>query len=448
MSSGSINPLLLVRRVVVLTAVALVMFVGVRLSFVQGITRRVTIDGPSMAPQLCGARFELTCEDCRFRFSCDAENLPTDNLAACPNCGFTENPLDAAQLVGAERVLIDRWPLIWSAPKRGAVVALAVPGSDELAVKRIAGLPGERLAIRGGDLFADDRMIRKTWGEIQELRQLVHDEAYQPLRSPDLPARWRSAVEPTRWRATATGFLAAPTGDAENIDWLQYVNWKCTADARSRGITSPIADNDSYNQGETHRPLNAVTDVLLSCRVRVTGRGHILLAASAGNQRFELSIEPAKRVVLCEGDRVLESQRLRADLSQHRAQLDFGLCDRQIFLALDGRTIVRHDYEPAADADTEPTHALAIGVVGAGCEVVEPRIWRDIYYLDPGSLSRRWELPARLGPDEFAVLGDNQPVSIDSRHWQPPAVARSGILGHVYRPFWIAGVKGNFSARE
>src|SRR4051794_15114203 len=63
------------RRVVVMAASALLAISAIRVSFVDGILRKVTIDGPSMAPALCGPHYKLECVDCGFLFRCDAEHL-------------------------------------------------------------------------------------------------------------------------------------------------------------------------------------------------------------------------------------------------------------------------------------------------------------------------------------------------------------------------------------
>lgn len=435
MPTRATNPLRLIQRLIAVTALALTIFVAIRLSFIQAVLRRVTIDGPSMAPHLLGSHFNVTCADCKFIFSCDAEHLPTDNLAACPNCGYTANRLDQAQLLPADRVLIDRWPLLWSAPKRGSVVAISLPGTNDLAVKRIAALPGERLSIQDGDLFANGQLIRKTTAELTSLRQLVHDNAFQPQQTTDLPARWRPLTEFTSWQATPSGFRAAPANSDDTIDWLQYENWKCTADSPTRGIASYITDNDSYNQGETHRSLNAVPDVLISCRIRTVGEGKFTLAAVDMHQRFELEIEPRKSAVLRTGEQTLVDRKLTTNFPLHFAQVDFGLCDQEVFLMIDGRTIFRHPYN-GISGDFRQRHPLAIGTRGLHLEITDLRVWRDVYYLDPQGLDRRWDLPTQLGDHEYALLGDNQPVSIDSRHWQPASIPHSAILGHVYRPFW------------
>jgi signal peptidase I len=43
------------------------------------------------------------------------------------------------------------------------------------------------------------------------------------------------------------------------------------------------------------------------------------------------------------------------------------------------------------------------------------QVYRDVYYTPPkrpvASLARQ------LGPDEYFILGDNSPISVDSRSW-------------------------------
>jgi signal peptidase S26 family len=423
------------KRFVAATAFTLTLLVAVRLWFVEGLLRRVTIDGPSMAPALCGASYRVLCADCGFGFRCDAEHVPADGLAACPNCGFGENRLDAARHLPPDGVVIDRWPLIWRRPRRGDVVAFRTVGG-ELAVKRIAGLPGERLAIQGGDLYADQQLMRKTRAEFDTMRLLVHDNGYRPRITPRLPPRWRPAKDDSRWKAIDGGFQIEPTvAEPGGFDWLEYEHWPCTADAHLRGTAAPITDNDSYNQGETRRPLNVVSDMVLSCQLSATGTGQVAFAATDGEQRFEAQVEPGKRVRLVLGSQTLVDLPLGLHLSRRAAEIEFGLCDRQVLLSASGRTLIRYEYERRDHSQDEPLRPLAIGVRGIGLNIHQLRVGRDVFYLDPRGLPRRWQADGPLAANTFALLGDNQPVSIDSRHWEAPGISRANILGRVY-PFW------------
>ena len=67
------------------------------------------------------------------------------------------------------------------------------------------------------------------------------------------------------------------------------------------------------------------------------------------------------------------------------------------------------------------------------------RVYRDIYYTGHLAVGPRRpfgvEIPYVLGVDEFFVLGDNSPVSNDSRFWErSPVVRRDRFLG---KPFLV-----------
>src|SRR5213078_1621527 len=134
---------------------------------------------------------------------------------------------------------------------------------------------------------------------------------------PGLPPRWRPANADSRWKAIDRGFqIESTTAEADDSDWLEYEHWPGTANARLRGIAAPLTDNDSYNQGETRRPLNAVNDIFLSCRLRASGSGEFVLAARSDDQQFAVEIEPHNKVVLRMGDHTLAQKRLKTNFSR------------------------------------------------------------------------------------------------------------------------------------
>lgn len=420
----------------------------VRISFMTGLWRRVVVEGASMAPGLCGASLRVVCEDCRFAFVCDADYLPADMQAVCPNCGYRDNALKTATFQPPARVLIDRWPLGRATAMSGDVVAARIQAGGELAVKRVAARGGQKLSIRDGDLYLDGVLVRKTRQELAAVQVLVHDNDYPPQKTAGLPPRWQPLLQRSHWAAKGTRFVFAPSptspavppdASPEAFDWLQYVHWPGTAQPHLRPTRSPILDNDSYNQAQT-RPLNVVPDVQVTCRLRVQGTGELALAAQDGSQRFVLVLQPGRRAVLYAGEEQSTVVERPLDIRFRHNPLDiqFGLVDQQVLLAVEGRTILRHPYQRRSAAPQPTLRPLAIGARGLTVVLEHLRVWRDLYYLDPQGLSRPWDEPSPSRTRGLFLLGDNPPVSVDSRHWQPSRVALGNVLGRVYPAFWTA----------
>jgi type IV secretory pathway protease TraF len=413
-----------------------ILFGGVRLWFVEGLLRRVVIDGPSMAPAFYGAHYELKCDDCGFPFLCDAEHVPSDGKAACPNCGFTENLLAEARLMPAERVMIDRWPLRFREPQKREIVAFEIPDSaGEIGVKRVAALPGERVAIRGGELFIDDVLVRKSVEDWRADRILVYDNGFQPQKTVGLPPRWGPCAF---WRATERGFQFEITHNLVGpFFWfpLEYQHWSCTANSHLRGVPAVVRDNDSFNQGEVIRSLNEVRDVAVSFRVTCRPDATLILCARDGEEQFQVTLRENNAEFI---DNREANWRLpvRADLSKG-ANVEFGLVDEQWFLVIDDKVVSWQSYQRPRriSPDGDPPQVrlpsvLTIAATHQPLEISDPKVWRDVYYLDPQGLSRDWQMGEPLNADEYFLLGDNQPVSVDSRHW-PSGVSRTAIRGLV-----------------
>ena len=431
-----------VRWIVLAMMISLSALVGVLLWMVEGLLLgRVTIEGPSMAPAFLGAHYRVTCEDCEFPFACNATDVPANGLVVCPNCGFRDNGLHAEDLQPGEAVLIDRWKSWWRSPARGEVIAVQQPGQQgKPLIKRVAALPGERLEIRGGDLYVGGKIVRKSLRESRASRIFVHDNAFQPGKSHALPARWQPADAGSRWQADGAGFRIAPGDTASSsLDWLEYHHWACTQTPAPRTRLVPILDNDSFNQNQS-RQLNQVSDVMLTCRIQIEGNGRLALAAIGGGQRFEAVLDVGRRhLTLLQDGAPVRQAPVAAEALRGQIEIEFGLCDQQVLLSIAGRPLVQHAYERTGRPKSEVLHPLIIGASDLDVQLTNLRVWRDIYHLEPLGTSRPWQAEQSLAPDQFALLGDNPPVSIDARHWPGSGgTSRPQIMGPVERPFWAA----------
>lgn len=81
---------------------------------------------------------------------------------------------------GSNRLnFVNRFAYSGSKPARGDVVAIRLAGPRVLYVKRIVGLPGERVAVRAGTVFINDKPLaepyvkhRRPW----EVPEVILDE--------------------------------------------------------------------------------------------------------------------------------------------------------------------------------------------------------------------------------------------------------------------------------
>lgn len=63
-----------------------------------------------------------------------------------------------------ERVLTEKLSYRWRHPQRGDVVVFVVPdGTNELMVKRVVALPGERISIRDGKVFINGKPLPEPY---------------------------------------------------------------------------------------------------------------------------------------------------------------------------------------------------------------------------------------------------------------------------------------------
>lgn len=71
----------------------------------------------------------------------------------------------------------NRLAYVWRAPRRGDIVAIRVGGGEVVYVKRIVGLPGERLRIERGVVFVDGTPLEEPYVRYRtnrwELREVV-----------------------------------------------------------------------------------------------------------------------------------------------------------------------------------------------------------------------------------------------------------------------------------
>lgn len=402
------------------------------------------IAGSSMAPTLLGAHRDVVCRECGIGIAIDGLiPLAAGQRAACPNCGSLETAVEDFFAAGGERVVVDRTAYYWRAPRRWDVVALRDPSGGKTAVKRVVGLPGEAIALRGGDVYVDGQVARKSLAEQWSMAVLVHDDAYLPPAGSPFFHRWRPQRQDAWRRQRDGGWLHAHGERADKIDWLVYRHVRHAPGDPRRAVAGPIDDTLPFNQPLPVFDARSVGDLLLECHVTAGAEQALWLAIDAHDGRYIAQLDlRSGSATLTRGQRVLTSQSSRrgqqvvdALRSAEPVHVQWSLVDRRVLLAVEGMVVLQHDLPSSNAAAGPPLPRLAVGTRGGGARVSGLRVLRDVYYrhdgLEPaqsssGSSTAAW----KLGDDELFLLGDNPRRSSDSRRWHPrEPVALKSLIG-------------------
>jgi hypothetical protein len=332
------------------------------------------------------------------------------------------------------------------------VIVFRDPANPELNyIKRLIGLPGEKVEIIDGDLFiqqpdqAGPHIARKARAAQSVLWSVVYDHDYPPMREGDYGALplW-SASGDSAWSDLTQRRLHCRAGGA-GTNVLYFA---------PRGPHSFLQDVYAYNHGASGA---LVGDVRLSVEVTPREgdgwvelrmqRGERFIAARVtrhGVARLSIGATPEDSAEPPDGRRQTETVEIGvAAVGPLRDDRPIGLrlthLDYRVTLEIDGRVVLasRDDqYAPdvAALRRSSGLHSpveLSLAVSNLSLDARALKIYRDVYYTYRPGLTRRASPgePFELGGDEFFVMGDNSPESHDSRLW----FQASPNLGPDYR---------------
>jgi len=452
------------------------------------------------------------------RFSRSRRTMPTG--AICPNCNSPfPATTHASYTRSGDRVLVMKYLYRFAEPSPWDVVVFRNPQNNrENYIKRLVGLPGETIEIIHGDIFvrtdeAPWHIRRKPPSAQQAMWQVVFDNDYQPSmetfrrydRAGRTPPHWKAASD--AWDlAGSYGRIFAFRGSPEPAEIVLQAG------------REEFLPHYGYNQrGAETRAINEGRDICSDLKlsaVLVPGGSdlRLMLSLTSFEHKFmgEIAADGACRLLYDppgDGkDNWIEwaSGSVGALQAGRSYRVALSHVDFRVTLWVDGRALlVSNDRQYRADrrqlesrlaASTRrpiPTPQVKIAARGGPCQLKHVKVERDVYYTSPlirpveegplwdfarrlrrkGKLTDRspgWGTtgnPITLGKfkdaslDQFFVLGDNSPQSLDGRAWTSASptlrltdddgrevyrlgtVPRYNLIGKAFFVYWPSGYR-------
>ena len=308
---------------------------------------------------------------------------------------------------------------------------------------------------RGGGFAGDTRPDRPDVGRSPDWGWLTYrhwlraggrhltrvELADWPAQFPPPKPQWdRLTYDAASRRLSYRGVLSAAEREryrltAKTSPWERALD-KLWADSHA----GPITDSYAYNASTSPAAEFVVRDLLVSLDLHYkSGTGEFRCDLFDGRQTFQLICDTHTSEVRLQRDgqpQPLRTAKLPVNFFEQRVRLEFSNIDQQLCCALDGRELFEpYPFEPATDTPAGyPRQPVKIGIRGLRLHLLGLRLYRDLYYTPDGTHQVQ-QLESTAQQRTYFVLGDNSPVSIDSRYWPPHALLDEKLL--IGKPFLV-----------
>ena len=409
----------------------------------------------SMANTLKGAHFRLCCPECGYKYAYDLGSEHVPNYAVkiepgsprCPSCGFGFFLPAGTRMPAAngDRILVLKCIYQFFEPKRWDILVFKNPDKpSENFIKRLIARPEETVEIVDGDVYINGEIARKPPKVQQELWMPVYENDYQPVQ-PELRGfnghRWwqpfRNMAAGSKWDFNAAGpTVFGLESDADDIHVMFY-DTKLGNDFG--------AENCAYNPpSRIHKGPPYCSDLMVRFYANLNeSEGAVGIGLSKYGRGYKAWVDPAGIMTIAKSESgtdwiELASRKIERPVLNKPVLVRFVSVDHQLIFQF-GDERLNYDLGRNRNAagpvngNIEPE----VRIFGSGKLLLSHiAIFRDIYYTTP--VQQTGEAcfattgrPFKLGPDEFFVLGDNSPASLDSRLWSNKGIGINGK--RVYR---------------
>jgi len=452
----------------------------------------------SMAPTLYGAHQTTLCPDCGYDYAFEIQQR-VPKITICPNCKWinrTANLVRGGQLLvdGGDRILVmklgyglaEMFPSLKPSlgPKRWDVVVFKNPANPDINfIKRLIGLPGEKIELIDGDVYVNDKIARKTDIAMESLWFLVYNNDYLPTRRDrddppaDVPG-WVPVDKTQQWKTS--GRVLFFHGDKKDQPGTIAFN-------------GHVQDFYAYDDPDMQAGrMYTVSDIKLEFMLNVhRGDGEVDIVLSKRDDVFIARINTSGKAQLFRTTRAdyksgKNKPKLLAETDIPRMSpkspelISFENLDYRVQLKIGKKVILQttdEQYHPNTDklrkllAEEEPP-IIQMTARDFDAQFWHVNLMRDVYYRPvriqtPSELDRTpltgqlghgvVNNPIHLGPSDYYVLGDNSPESMDSRLWyevgphlqakydkgqyKMGTVPADQMVGKAFFVYWPAGFR-------
>jgi len=348
---------------------------------------------------------------------------------------------------GGDRVVLSRLHTMLQEPERFDILLFQYPNNRATHyMKRLVGLPGEQLFIRGGDLWIGDAGWSGTLedgvaqGRVTVIRKPPRVRDGLVRRLPVLHEDELSDFDSELFRRHCEVAEGGNTNWTPSDDHVRVTSQELSLVRLRREARDLLYD--VVHPGNRNRPPTSVAGGKHQC----------------GDLSFQLEArpEPGTECVVVEIVDTQANRRIRAEIAieggagRTTLWIDHtrvGSCtdrlstnswttvlfenvDDHIRLAFDGNEVMARDYghQPATNGNEgqAPPSEVRFGIRSGEAQLRPLSLHRDIYYVAEGQT--RFIIPN----GHYILLGDNSASSADSRSWRRVAirVARTGEVLH------------------
>ncbi len=403
------------------------------------------------------ARVPIRCSACREEWQAEKGTLKVTraNLRdlRCPLSDHRwEQVIETSAVAGGNKILVNKFAYDLGKPERWDVIVFAFDQWKNY-IKRLVGLPGEKINLVQGDLYIDGKIERKP------NHPFIQDVLWKKRSDSSIREGGLSQVEAWKepagtgagaWEKLSDGRWSLNSSKSSEPALLEY----------QRGLDNFIPYNSLSGRSRGSYP---VGDIKLSFTVTPSTPGGWLGAEIRdGGWTFQLRLPTGKpspsrpavieRLVNEPRPDVKNPRKLRFpqpalfmerdDVAlelNRKSRIDLVNCDDCLVVRLDGREIFRlqeeEGYISVPDVDNPPPPSphsdyylwILGNRVDANVEAIE--LYQDNYYTTDHGKDE-----IQLGANEFFALGDNSPSSSDGRVWG--YVPGNNLLGKALLVFW------------